>query len=90
MSRSKENFRKKSKSPFLITKKSFYGVMEIIFSEIKNMFLASFNKKMTKENKVLKYVLSEATKNNPDSVLKAMDNFARKKRFLMNIGDEKG
>ena len=57
MSRSKENFRKKSKSPFLINKKSFFGVMEIILSEIKNMFFASFDKKMTKENKVLNYVL---------------------------------
>ena len=72
MSRSKENFRKKSKSLF-DNQKKFLRRHEIIFSEIKNMFLASFNKKMTKENKVLKYVLSEATKNNPDSVLKVID-----------------
>ena len=62
MSRPKENFRKKSKSPFLINKKSLYGVMEIIFSEIKNTLFASFNKDMTKENKVLKYVLTGISK----------------------------
>ena len=90
MSRSKENFRKRSKSPFLINKKSFYGVMEIILSEIKNMFFASFDKKMTKENKVLNYVLKEATKDNPDSVLKVIDSCGYNNFFLMNIGDKKG
>ena len=52
----KENFRKKSKSPFQINKKSIYGVMEIILSELKNIFIAKLNKEMTKEKRVLKYV----------------------------------
>jgi catechol O-methyltransferase len=39
---------------------------------------------------VKNYVFKHAKQNNPDSVLKAMDNFAKNKRFLMNIGNEKG
>ena len=86
----KENFRKKSKSPFQINKKSIYGVMEIILSELKNIFIAKLNKEMTKEKRVLKYVLSKGRKNDPENVLEIIDECGYKKFFLMNIGDKKG
>ena len=38
---------------------------------------------------VRNYVLN-TQKNDPDSVLKTMDEFAKRKRFLMNVGDVKG
>ena len=52
-----------------------------------------FNKILKREDisgEVKKYVFENAIRNNPDSVLKAMDNFAKNRRFLMNIGDIKG
>ena len=39
---------------------------------------------------VKNYIFENAKQNDPDSILKAMDDFAKKKRFLMNIGNEKG
>jgi len=38
----------------------------------------------------LAYVKAHATAGNPASVLAALDDFGRNRRFLMNIGDEKG
>ena len=78
----KENFRKKSKSPFQINKKSIYGVMEIILSELKNIFIAKLNKEMTKEKRVLKYVLSKGRRNDPENVLEIIDECGYKKILL--------
>ena len=74
--------------------------MKIIFLKPNNLkfiirtFLENFLEKILKKDEISQdvkdYVFRNAEQNNPDSVLKAMDNFARKKRFLMNIGDEKG
>lgn len=74
--------------------------MKIIFFKPNNLkfiirtFLENFLEKILKKDEISQavkdYVFRNAEQNNPDSVLKAMDNFARKKRFLMNIGDEKG
>ena len=90
MRNSKENFKKKSRTPFQINKKSFYGVMEIVLSELKNLFISKLNKEMSKEKRVLNYVLSNAQKNDPKSILEAIDECGYKKFFLMNIGDKKG
>tara|TARA_Y100001934_G_scaffold265064_1_gene342775 strand:- start:69 stop:749 length:681 start_codon:yes stop_codon:yes gene_type:complete len=39
---------------------------------------------------VKSYIFKNAKQNDPDSILKAMDDFAENDRFLMNIGNEKG
>jgi|TARA_B100000315_G_scaffold46722_1_gene41514 catechol O-methyltransferase len=39
---------------------------------------------------VLEYVRCHAREGDPDAVLACLDRFAREKRFLMNVGDEKG
>ena len=39
---------------------------------------------------VTRYVEKNATSGNPSSVLEAIDTFSYKRRFLMNVGDEKG
>jgi len=39
---------------------------------------------------VKSYIFENAKQSDPDSILKAMDDFAKNKRFLMNIGNEKG
>ena len=47
----------------------------------------TFEKK-PKEEEVLSNVRLKAERNNPNSVLKIIDNYAYKKTFLMNIGEE--
>ncbi|MBW2270497.1 MAG: class I SAM-dependent methyltransferase [Deltaproteobacteria bacterium] len=38
----------------------------------------------------LQFVQAQATRGDPESVLRTLDRFARERRFLMNVGDEKG
>ena len=61
---------------------------------ILRIFIENLQDKILKRpeisSSVKNYVFKHAKQNNPDSVLKAMDNFAKSKRFLMNIGNEKG
>jgi catechol O-methyltransferase len=38
----------------------------------------------------LQFAQEHATPGDPESVLRALDRFARERRFLMNVGDEKG
>lgn len=74
--------------------------MKLIFLKPQNLkfilriFFENFFSKIFKREEisgeVKKYVFENAIRNNPDSVLKAMDNFAKNRRFLMNIGDIKG
>ena len=74
--------------------------MKLIFLKPQNLkfilriFAENFFNKIFKREEisgeVKKYVFENAIRNNPDSVLKAMDNFAKNRRFLMNIGDIKG
>ena len=46
--------------------------------------------KKPKELEVLELVKKKAIKNNPNSILKIIDDYAYKSTFLMNIGDQKG
>tara|TARA_A100001035_G_scaffold143738_1_gene113069 strand:- start:121 stop:867 length:747 start_codon:yes stop_codon:yes gene_type:complete len=74
--------------------------MKLIFLKPQNLkfilriFAENFFNKIFKREEisgeVKKYVFENAIRNNPDSVLEAMDNFAKNRRFLMNIGDIKG
>ncbi|WP_378742349.1 O-methyltransferase [Nocardia brasiliensis] len=43
-----------------------------------------------REQALLDYVRAEATAGDPDSVLATIDDFARNRSLLMNVGDEKG
>ena len=57
---------------------------------IKERLLELFLKREDLASDVRNYVLNNAKKNDPDSVLNTMDEFAKRKRFLMNVGDVKG
>ena len=80
--------------------KSKGNVMNLIFFKprnigflmrmIKERLLELFLKKEDLASDVRNYVLNNAKKNDPDSVLNTMDEFAKRKRFLMNVGDVKG
>ena len=39
---------------------------------------------------VAEYVAAHATRGDPESVLRTIDRFAREKRWLMNVGPDKG
>ena len=83
--------RKKSSLPFNINKKkSIFGVISLISQEILERILTGLKFKSSKEDQVLKLVRAKAIRNDPESVLKIIDDYAYKKTFLMNIGDEKG
>ena len=82
--------RKKSALHFRINKQSFLGVLSLIFQELTDRFLTKFHFRLPKEEEVLRRVRKNAIANDPSSVLKIIDDFAYKKTFLMNIGDEKG
>ena len=80
--------------------KSKGNVMNLIFFKprnigflmrmIKERLLELFLKREDLASDVRNYVLNNAKKNDPDSVLNTMDEFAKRKRFLMNVGDVKG
>tara|TARA_B100001057_G_scaffold428186_1_gene453461 strand:- start:3512 stop:4276 length:765 start_codon:yes stop_codon:yes gene_type:complete len=82
--------RKKSSLPFRVNKKSFIGVISLVCQELTEIILTRFNIKLPKEEEVLNKVRTKAKFNDPDSVLEVIDDYAYKKTFLMNIGDEKG
>ena len=82
--------RKKSSMPLRVNRKSFLGVLSLIVQELIESISTKFKLKKPKEEEVLSIVRLKARTNNPNSVLSIIDNYAYKKTFLMNIGDEKG
>ena len=90
MSPTKNKLNKKSKMPFNINRKSILGVLSLVYQEIIDSFLTKTKIKKPKELEVLELVKKKAVKNNPNSILKIIDDYAYKSTFLMNIGDQKG
>ena len=90
MSSTKNKLNKKSKMPFNINRKSILGVLSLVYQEIIDSFLTKTKIKKPKELEVLELVKKKAIKNNPNSILKIIDDYAYKSTFLMNIGDQKG
>ena len=82
--------RKKSSMPLRINRRSFLGVLSLIAQELLESISTKLKLKKPKEEEVLINVRLKAEPNNPNSVLNIIDNYAYKKTFLMNIGDEKG
>ena len=90
MSSTKNKLNKKSKLPFNVNRKSILGILSLAYQEFVDSFLTKTKFKKPKEFEVLELVRKNATKNNPESILKIIDDYAYKKTFLMNIGDQKG
>ena len=57
---------------------------------IKENLTNKIRKKPELANSVKEYIFNNAIRNNPQSVLDVMDQYAKKERFLMNVGDVKG
>ena len=66
------------------------GVLSLVYQEIIDSFLTKTKIKKPKELEVLELLKKKAIKNNPNSILKIIDDYAYKSTFLMNIGDQKG
>ena len=90
MSPTKNKLNKKSKMPFNINRKSILGILSLVYQEIIDSFLTKTKIKKPKEFEVLELVKKKSIKNNPNSILKIIDDYAYKSTFLMNIGDQKG
>ena len=61
-------------------------ILRIFFQNILDKIL----KRDEISQSVKSYIFENAKQSDPDSILKAMDDFAKNNRFLMNIGNEKG
>ena len=90
MSSTRNKLNKKSKLPFNVNRKSILGILSLAYQEFLDSFLTKTKLKKPKEFEVLELVRKNAIKNSPESILKIIDNYAYKKTFLMNIGDQKG
>ena len=55
-----------------------------------SFLLAWLRREPVIQQAALDFVREHAVAGDPDSVLRALDRFARERRFLMNVGDEKG
>lgn len=76
--------------PITISRQNILHWLYFGFMECWRVLKAFFMRSGSRELEVTRYVEAHAIKGNPESVLAAMDTFARKRRFLMNVGEEKG
>ncbi|KAG8455939.1 hypothetical protein GDO86_001946 [Hymenochirus boettgeri] len=65
------------------------ALFKIFFSEICNKIKSIFMSQ-TKEQRILDFVLQNATCGDPQSVLDNIDKYCRLKEWAMNVGDQKG
>ncbi len=66
------------------------GLIGAIFRELGRSAWAMLGARPRRERAALDYVRAHAIEGDADSVLRALDRFAREQRFMMNLGDEKG
>lgn len=63
----------------------WFGILEMV-----HLVLALFRGSFSREDEVTRVVEAKAEKGSPASVIEVMDAYATKRRFLMNVGVEKG
>ncbi|XP_075131891.1 catechol O-methyltransferase isoform X2 [Leptodactylus fuscus] len=61
----------------------------IVFYEVREAIKVFFMNH-TKEQRVLQYVLDNATRGDPQSVIESIDKYCNEKEWAMNVGDQKG
>ncbi|XP_075710474.1 catechol O-methyltransferase-like [Rhinoderma darwinii] len=62
---------------------------KIVFYEVKEA-IKTFFMNQTKEQRVLQYVLDNAARGDPQSVVDNIDKYCTEKEWAMNVGDQKG
>ena len=76
--------------PVTITRKNAGPWLRFALRESGRKIRSLMLSKGDREVRALAYVKANAEEGNPESVLAALDAFAREEQFLMNVGDEKG
>ncbi|MBK1721258.1 O-methyltransferase [Thiocystis violacea] len=66
------------------------GLIGAIFRELGRSARATLGRQPRRERAALDFVRAEAVEGDAESVLCALDRFAREQRFMMNLGDDKG
>ncbi|XP_069071395.1 catechol O-methyltransferase-like [Pleurodeles waltl] len=66
------------------------GLAAILWHELVLERIADFFMDNTKEQRILNYVLQNAVKGDPQSVVDTIDKYCYEKEWAMNVGDEKG
>ncbi len=66
------------------------GLIGAVFRELGRSARATLGGQPRRERAALDFVRAHATKGNAESVLCALDRFAREQRFMMNLGNDKG
>ncbi|KAM9281542.1 catechol O-methyltransferase isoform 2-T2 [Morus bassanus] len=66
------------------------GSAALIWNEIIREKITNFIMNQSKEQRILNFVLQNAVRGDPCSVLDAIDKYCSQKEWAMNVGDEKG
>jgi len=76
--------------PITIHRRNAFQWLLFGLLELRRILVAFFTRSGSREEEVIRCVERQAEPGNPDSVIDTMDSFARERRFLMNVGEEKG
>ncbi|XP_056388403.1 catechol O-methyltransferase-like isoform X2 [Hyla sarda] len=74
---------------YIILNNKQRGYFKIVFYEVKEI-IKSFFMNQTKEQRIVQYVLDNATRGDPQSVIDNIDKYCSEKEWAMNVGDKKG
>lgn len=66
------------------------GTAALIWNEIIREKITNFIMNQSKEQRILNFVLQNAVRGDPCSVLDTIDKYCSQKEWAMNVGDEKG
>ncbi len=76
--------------PPQITRTEALSLIHFRVRELRGRLRARLLREESREREALKYVLREAPAGDPEAVLAALDRYATRRRFLMNVGPWKG
>lgn len=66
------------------------GTAALIWNEIIREKITNFIMNQSKEQRILNFVLQNAVRGDPCSVIDAIDTYCSQKEWAMNVGNEKG
>jgi catechol O-methyltransferase len=76
--------------PIKMTRKNYKNWLAFGWQFLTRHLKATLKSDKNWKERLLTYVVENSQKNDPDSVLAAIDAFASAEEFMMNVGDEKG
>ncbi len=76
--------------PIPVTRHNAWPLARMGLRELRGRVQARLRGEGSREEEALRFVREQAPRGDAEAVLEALDRFARERRFLMNVGDEKG